>query len=84
MTPTFDTDCAFVIFLNFQSIDPYNKEKPPEWTSKGIKQRTHKVTVEDGKVYVTLSDLNDKRESDWCYAEEETNEISIKVPTVKK
>ena len=35
-------------------------KKPPVWTSKGVKQRTHDVTVKEGKVYVALSDLNKK------------------------
>ncbi|XP_044302066.1 Rieske domain-containing protein isoform X3 [Varanus komodoensis] len=52
----------------YQSINPREPSLSPKWQSKGAKQRTHKVTVDSGNVYVTLSDLADKMDSDY-YAE---------------
>ncbi|KAK3585230.1 hypothetical protein CHS0354_006274 [Potamilus streckersoni] len=48
----------------YQSIDPYNAAKPPEWRSMGRKQRTHTVTVREGNIYVTLSDPSQHFASD--------------------
>ncbi|XP_005098944.1 Rieske domain-containing protein [Aplysia californica] len=39
----------------YHSIDPHNLSKPPVLCSKGVKQRTHLVTLEGDDVYVTLS-----------------------------
>ncbi|ESP05406.1 hypothetical protein LOTGIDRAFT_98133, partial [Lottia gigantea] len=47
----------------YESINPFDLSKPPEIKSKGIKQRTHKVIVQDGKIYVELS-IDEKLESD--------------------
>ncbi|XP_042309624.1 Rieske domain-containing protein [Sceloporus undulatus] len=52
----------------YQAINPREPSLSPKWRSKGVKQRTHSVTVENGNVYVTLSDLNDSIDSDY-YAE---------------
>ncbi|XP_074850303.1 Rieske domain-containing protein isoform X1 [Carettochelys insculpta] len=41
----------------YQAINPTEPSAAPKWRSKGIKQRTHKVTIDNGSVYVTLSDL---------------------------
>lgn len=40
----------------------------PKWRSKGVKQRTHHVTLDNGNVYVMLSDMADSIDSDY-YAE---------------
>ncbi|KAK6178869.1 hypothetical protein SNE40_011356 [Patella caerulea] len=39
----------------YESINPFDLSKPPEIKSKGVKQRIHRVTTENGKVYVELS-----------------------------
>ncbi|KAM8960796.1 Rieske domain-containing protein [Pelodytes ibericus] len=48
----------------YQGIDPQSPNKTKMWYSKGIRQRTHKVTVRNGGVYVTLSDTTIRYESD--------------------
>ncbi|XP_053313695.1 Rieske domain-containing protein [Spea bombifrons] len=45
----------------YQGIDPQSPNKAKKWYSKGVKQRIHKVTVQNGGIYVTLSD------TDVCY-----------------
>uniref|UniRef100_A0A670Y4Z5 Rieske domain-containing protein n=1 Tax=Pseudonaja textilis TaxID=8673 RepID=A0A670Y4Z5_PSETE len=52
----------------YQAINPKEPSAVPKWKSKGAKQRTHRVTVDNGNVYVTLSDLMEYKESDY-YAE---------------
>ncbi|XP_039196383.1 Rieske domain-containing protein-like isoform X1 [Crotalus tigris] len=52
----------------YQAINPKEPSAVPKWKSKGPKQRTHRVTVDNGNVYVTLSDLMEYKESDY-YAE---------------
>ncbi|XP_063151477.1 Rieske domain-containing protein [Candoia aspera] len=52
----------------YQAINPREPSAVPKWQSKGAKQRTHRVTVDNGNVYVTLSDLTDSKDSDY-YAE---------------
>ncbi|KAJ6669773.1 hypothetical protein lerEdw1_000322 [Lerista edwardsae] len=52
----------------YQAVNPREPSVAPKWKSKGIKQRTHRVTVDSGNVYVTLSDLADSIDSDY-YAE---------------
>ncbi|XP_067424934.1 Rieske domain-containing protein isoform X2 [Emydura macquarii macquarii] len=49
----------------YQAINPTEPSATPKWRSKGIKQRTHKVTVYNGSVYVTLSDLSMSCDSDY-------------------
>ncbi|XP_014426809.2 Rieske domain-containing protein isoform X2 [Pelodiscus sinensis] len=49
----------------YQAINPTAPSPTPKWRSKGIKQRTHKVTVDNGKVYVTPSDLSIRCDSDY-------------------
>ncbi|XP_077991874.1 Rieske domain-containing protein-like [Glandiceps talaboti] len=53
----------------YQSIDPKQLHKPAQWRSKGVKQRTHHVTIQDDQVYVKLSDLSQARDSDYYYSE---------------
>lgn len=45
-------------------------DKPPVWKSKGVKQRTHKVTTDGDQVYIELSDLSVKIDSDHYSSEE--------------
>ncbi|XP_039615304.1 Rieske domain-containing protein isoform X2 [Polypterus senegalus] len=52
-----------------------------KWCSKGVKQRTHLVHVENGNVYVTLSDLSSPIDSD--YYQSEKFKESVKVPQRK-
>ncbi|XP_074216480.1 Rieske domain-containing protein isoform X1 [Camelus bactrianus] len=49
----------------YQSINPKDPSAKPKWCSKGIKQRIHKVTVDNGNIYVTLSDEPFKCDSDF-------------------
>ncbi|XP_070794879.1 Rieske domain-containing protein isoform X2 [Pituophis catenifer annectens] len=49
----------------YQAINPKEPSAVPKWKSKGVKQRTHRVTVDNGNVYVTLSDLLEYKESDY-------------------
>ncbi|XP_076441288.1 Rieske domain-containing protein-like isoform X2 [Babylonia areolata] len=48
----------------YMAVDPYNPGKAPEMKSKGAKQRTHTVTLRQGQVFVTLSSLDHKLDSD--------------------
>ncbi|XP_054842846.1 Rieske domain-containing protein isoform X2 [Eublepharis macularius] len=52
----------------YQAINPREPSVTPKWRSKGVKQRTHHVTVDNGNIYVTLSDMSDSIDSDY-YAE---------------
>ncbi|XP_057645874.1 Rieske domain-containing protein isoform X1 [Chionomys nivalis] len=49
----------------YQSINPKDPSARPEWCSKGIKQRIHTVTVDNGNIYVTLSKEPFKCDSDY-------------------
>lgn len=49
----------------YQSIDPKDPSAKPMWCSKGIKQRIHTVTVDNGNIYVTLSNEPFKCDSDY-------------------
>ncbi|XP_069483751.1 Rieske domain-containing protein isoform X2 [Ambystoma mexicanum] len=53
----------------YQSVDPKTPSAKPQWCTKGVKQRTHVVTVRNGSVYVTLSDLVNSYESDYYSTE---------------
>ncbi|XP_078613379.1 Rieske domain-containing protein-like [Branchiostoma floridae x Branchiostoma japonicum] len=57
----------------YRAIDPATiKQRPPRtrWTSKGVKQRMHTAEIRDGNVYVTLSNNEQKVDSDYYYSEE--------------
>ncbi|XP_060092409.1 Rieske domain-containing protein [Heteronotia binoei] len=56
----------------YQAINPREPSVTPKWRSKGVKQRTHHVTVDNGNVYVTLSDIADSIDSDY-YADKSVN-----------
>ncbi|XP_074184803.1 Rieske domain-containing protein isoform X4 [Rhinolophus sinicus] len=49
----------------YQSINPKDPSAKPKWCSKGVKQRIHTVTVDNGNIYVTLSNASFKRDSDF-------------------
>uniref|UniRef100_A0ABI7WS20 Soluble Rieske-type ferredoxin domain-containing protein n=1 Tax=Felis catus TaxID=9685 RepID=A0ABI7WS20_FELCA len=49
----------------YQSINPRDPSAKPEWCSKGVKQRIHTVTVDNGNIYVTLSKEPFKCDSDF-------------------
>ncbi|KAM4809366.1 Rieske domain-containing protein isoform 2-T2 [Rhinophrynus dorsalis] len=57
----------------YQGIDPHDPKRTTKWFSKGVKQRTHKVMVKKGNVYVTLSDTSVHCDSDY-YAAEKFND----------
>ncbi|KAG8598332.1 hypothetical protein GDO81_002566 [Engystomops pustulosus] len=57
----------------YQGVNHQDPKRTKQWFSKGKKQRTHKVTVKDGKIYVTLSDVNERCDSDF-YAKEKFND----------
>lgn len=48
----------------YESVDPHNQEKPPVWTAGDVVQRTHKVTLRDGKVFILLSAQDKELDSD--------------------
>ncbi|XP_008049311.1 Rieske domain-containing protein isoform X2 [Carlito syrichta] len=49
----------------YQSINPKDPSAKPKWCSKGIKQRIHTVTVDNGNIYVSLSNEPFKCDSDF-------------------
>ncbi|XP_004416986.1 PREDICTED: Rieske domain-containing protein [Odobenus rosmarus divergens] len=49
----------------YQSINPRDPSAKPKWCSKGVKQRIHTVTVDNGNIYVTLSNEPFKCDSDF-------------------
>ncbi|XP_032070657.1 Rieske domain-containing protein isoform X2 [Thamnophis elegans] len=62
----------------YQAINPKEPSAVPKWKSKGEKQRTHRVTVDNGNVYVTLSDLMEYKESDYYAEKYKTEKIAEK------
>ncbi|XP_018416027.1 PREDICTED: Rieske domain-containing protein [Nanorana parkeri] len=58
----------------YQGVDPHEQNRTKKWFSKGVKQRTHKVTVSNGGVYVTLSDTSSMRCDSDVYAKEKFND----------
>ncbi|XP_061689240.1 Rieske domain-containing protein isoform X2 [Syngnathoides biaculeatus] len=53
-----------------KSIDKTQKKTAPIWYSKGVKQRVHTVTENNGDVYVELSHMPRWVESDYFQGEE--------------
>lgn len=49
----------------YEGINPLEPSPTPRWQSKGVKQRIHKVTVNNGKVYVSPPDLSVSFDSDY-------------------
>ncbi|NXD10849.1 RFESD protein, partial [Nothocercus nigrocapillus] len=52
----------------YQAINPLEPSPTPRWLSKGVKQRIHKVTIDNGNIYVSPPDLSVSFDSDY-YAE---------------
>ncbi|XP_053504627.1 Rieske domain-containing protein isoform X2 [Ictalurus furcatus] len=59
----------------YNASNPKDKDKPPCWLSKGIKQRVHKVTEVDGNIYVTLSETPGWIDSDYYQTEKGRAEL---------
>ncbi|XP_013048774.1 Rieske domain-containing protein isoform X1 [Anser cygnoides] len=49
----------------YEGINPLEPSPTPRWQSKGVKQRIHKVTVNNGNVYVSPPDLSVSFDSDY-------------------
>jgi hypothetical protein len=49
----------------YYSFNPKDFRKPPQFCSKGVKQRTHRVKISEDQVYVALSDTTEPRDSDY-------------------
>ncbi|XP_076851009.1 Rieske domain-containing protein [Brachyhypopomus gauderio] len=59
----------------YKATNPREKTQPARWRSKGIKQRVHKVTEQDGDVFVTLSRIPGWIESDYYQTEKGREEL---------
>ncbi|XP_069608063.1 Rieske domain-containing protein [Ranitomeya imitator] len=57
----------------YQGVNPQDPKQSKKWFSKGKKQRTHKVIVKNGDIYVALSDINEEFDSDF-FAKEKFND----------
>ncbi|KFP76834.1 Rieske domain-containing protein, partial [Apaloderma vittatum] len=60
----------FVITLEtgeglYEGINPLEPSPTPKWQSKGVKQRIHKITTNNGNVYVSPPDLSVSFDSDY-------------------
>ncbi|KFP67457.1 Rieske domain-containing protein, partial [Cariama cristata] len=49
----------------YEAINPLEPSPTPQWKSKGVKQRIHKVTIDNGNVYVSPPDLSVNFDSDY-------------------
>ncbi|KFQ53874.1 Rieske domain-containing protein, partial [Pelecanus crispus] len=49
----------------YEGINPLEPSPTPQWQSKGVKQRIHKVTIDNGNVYVSPPDLSVRFDSDY-------------------
>ncbi|XP_071586880.1 Rieske domain-containing protein [Heliangelus exortis] len=49
----------------YEGINPLEPSPTPQWQSKGVKQRVHEVTVDNGNVYVSPPDLSVSFDSDY-------------------
>ncbi|NWT02806.1 RFESD protein, partial [Mionectes macconnelli] len=49
----------------YEGINPLEPSPTPQWQSKGVKQRTHKLTIDNGSVYVCPPDLSVSFDSDY-------------------
>lgn len=52
----------------YKGINPQEPSPTPKWQSKGVKQRIHQVTIDNGNVYVSPPDFSVSFDSDY-YAE---------------
>ncbi|KAM6034439.1 Rieske domain-containing protein isoform 2-T2 [Chlamydotis macqueenii] len=49
----------------YEAINPLEPTPTPQWQSKGVKQRVHEVTIDNGNVYVSPPDLSVSFDSDY-------------------
>lgn len=49
----------------YEGINPLDPSPMPKWQSKGVKQRIHKITIDNGNVYVSPPDLSVRFDSDY-------------------
>ncbi|NXB79360.1 RFESD protein, partial [Donacobius atricapilla] len=49
----------------YEGINPLEPTPTPKWQSKGVKQRIHKITIDNGDVYVSPLDLSVSFDSDY-------------------
>ncbi|NXW75936.1 RFESD protein, partial [Hirundo rustica] len=49
----------------YEGINPLEPSPTPKWQSKGVKQRIHKITTDNGNVYVSPPDLSVNFDSDY-------------------
>ncbi|KFP47887.1 Rieske domain-containing protein, partial [Cathartes aura] len=49
----------------YEAINPLEPSPTPQWQSKGVKQRIHNVTIDNGNVYVSPPDLSVSFDSDY-------------------
>ncbi|KFW12520.1 Rieske domain-containing protein, partial [Eurypyga helias] len=49
----------------YEGINPLEPSPTPQWQSKGVKQRIHKVTIDNGNVYVSPPDFSVSFDSDY-------------------
>ncbi|NXI52580.1 RFESD protein, partial [Chloroceryle aenea] len=49
----------------YEGINPLEPSPTPKWQSKGVKQRIHQVTIDNGNVYVSPPDLSVSFDSDY-------------------
>ncbi|KAM6230833.1 Rieske domain-containing protein [Porphyrio hochstetteri] len=49
----------------YEGINPLDPSWAPQWQSKGVKQRIHKITIDNGNVYVSPPDLSVSFDSDY-------------------
>lgn len=47
-----------------QSVNPKDPVASAKWTAGSVRHRTHLVTVRDGNIFVTLTSLDNKLDSD--------------------
>ncbi|NWQ84446.1 RFESD protein, partial [Columbina picui] len=61
----------------YEGTDPLEPSPGPQWRSKGVKQRIHKVTVDSGNVYVSPPDFSVKFDSDYFAEKYRKNELNL-------
>lgn len=49
----------------YEGINPLEPSPTPKWQSKGVKQRIHKVTIDNGNVFVSPPDFSVSFDSDY-------------------
>uniref|UniRef100_A0A671MJM7 Soluble Rieske-type ferredoxin domain-containing protein n=1 Tax=Sinocyclocheilus anshuiensis TaxID=1608454 RepID=A0A671MJM7_9TELE len=72
---TLDTHCYLSCEGLYKATNPTEKVPIPQWYSKGMKQRVHKVTEVDEDIFVTLSNCPGWVESDYYQTEKGRAEL---------